>query len=414
MSASADERAPARQRAPEHRLHLAAVLRAERLRRQPGRAGAQEIEGGEDEVEDQRADRQPAEQRRIAEPADDRRVGQAEQRRRQEGAASSAGRSARHRRWVTAKGAAGPVGAGIVTAVAAGRDCRPQIDPICAACAVAACAALRGTQVETLPRLGPGEAGLAVAHGASDRPPSRLRRGFRRRITDFRWRILAGSPRSSSRTGSSRPAATTSRRRRRPDWLRLAHDPRYVDQVLSPGGAAADREGDRLPGRREGGAARALRHRRHGAGGAAGAGARHRLQHGRRQPPCRRARRRRLLACSTTSAVAAIGAAGRRRCRPRPGGRLRRAPGRRHGARSSPTSRASSPCRMHGEQQLPGAQGAVRSRRRRWPTAPATRPIWKRSCRRSAGAARRARAGHRLLQCRGRPACATTGSAGWR
>ena len=70
---------------PEHRLFLGGVAAAEGLGDETGRAGAQEIEGGEDDVEDERAGGQAAEQRGVAELADHRRVDQAEQRRRQIG-----------------------------------------------------------------------------------------------------------------------------------------------------------------------------------------------------------------------------------------------------------------------------------------------------------------------------------------
>ncbi len=71
--------------APEHRLFLQLVAAPESLGDEAGGAGAQEIEGGEDDIEDQRAGRQPAEQRRVAELADHRRIDDAEQRRRQIG-----------------------------------------------------------------------------------------------------------------------------------------------------------------------------------------------------------------------------------------------------------------------------------------------------------------------------------------
>ncbi len=64
---------------------LVAVVGAERLGDQPGRARAQEVEGGEDEIEDQRADRDAANQRRIAQLADDAEIDHADQRRRQIG-----------------------------------------------------------------------------------------------------------------------------------------------------------------------------------------------------------------------------------------------------------------------------------------------------------------------------------------
>ena len=49
------------------RLFLERVAAAESLRDEAGRAGAQEIEGREHDVENDRAGGQPAEQRRVAE-----------------------------------------------------------------------------------------------------------------------------------------------------------------------------------------------------------------------------------------------------------------------------------------------------------------------------------------------------------
>ena len=71
--------------ADEHRGDLAAVVGADGLGDEAGRAGAEEIEGREDEVEDERADRDTADQRRIAELADDGEIDHADQRRRQIG-----------------------------------------------------------------------------------------------------------------------------------------------------------------------------------------------------------------------------------------------------------------------------------------------------------------------------------------
>ena len=72
-------------RPPEHRLFFDCVTAAESLGDERGRAGAQEIEAGEDHVEDNGARCQAAQQRGIAELPDDRRVDQADQRRRQIG-----------------------------------------------------------------------------------------------------------------------------------------------------------------------------------------------------------------------------------------------------------------------------------------------------------------------------------------
>ena len=71
--------------AQQHRLLLDGVAASERLRDEAGRAGAQEVEGRKDDVENDRAGRQPAEQRGIAEMADDGRIDEADQRRRQIG-----------------------------------------------------------------------------------------------------------------------------------------------------------------------------------------------------------------------------------------------------------------------------------------------------------------------------------------
>lgn len=71
--------------APEHRLFLQGIAAPKRLCDEPGGARAQEIERGEDDVEDQCAGRQAAKQGGIAELADDSRVDQAEHRRRQIG-----------------------------------------------------------------------------------------------------------------------------------------------------------------------------------------------------------------------------------------------------------------------------------------------------------------------------------------
>jgi len=71
--------------APQHRLLLQRVAASEGLSDEAGGARAQEVEGGEDDVEDQRSRRKAAEQRRIAELADHRRVDDAEQWRRQIG-----------------------------------------------------------------------------------------------------------------------------------------------------------------------------------------------------------------------------------------------------------------------------------------------------------------------------------------
>ena len=87
------------QRTPENRLLLRLVAAAEGLRHQPGGGGAQEIEGGEDQVEEDRADREPGKQRRLAETADDGGIDQTEQRRRQEARASSARRSTGSAGW---------------------------------------------------------------------------------------------------------------------------------------------------------------------------------------------------------------------------------------------------------------------------------------------------------------------------
>ena len=61
------------------------VAAPERLGNEACRAGAQEIEGRKDDVEDDGAGRQAAEQRGITEMADDGRVDEADQRRRQIG-----------------------------------------------------------------------------------------------------------------------------------------------------------------------------------------------------------------------------------------------------------------------------------------------------------------------------------------
>ncbi len=74
-----------REGAPEDRLLLGLVAAAERLRDQTGGAGADEVEGGEDDVEHQRAGGEAADQRRVAELADDGGIDQAEQRRGQIG-----------------------------------------------------------------------------------------------------------------------------------------------------------------------------------------------------------------------------------------------------------------------------------------------------------------------------------------
>ena len=71
--------------AQQHRLLLDGVATPERLGDEARRAGAQEIEGRKDDVENDGAGRQAAEQRGVAEMADDRRVDQADQRRRQIG-----------------------------------------------------------------------------------------------------------------------------------------------------------------------------------------------------------------------------------------------------------------------------------------------------------------------------------------
>jgi hypothetical protein len=65
--------------APEHRLFLRFVAPAEGLRYEPRRACANEIEGGEYDVEDQRARRQPSEKGCIAELSDDCGIDQAKQ-----------------------------------------------------------------------------------------------------------------------------------------------------------------------------------------------------------------------------------------------------------------------------------------------------------------------------------------------
>ena len=61
------------------------VAASERLRDQARRSGAQEVEGRKDDVENDRASRQPAQQRGVAEMADHGRVDEADQRRRQIG-----------------------------------------------------------------------------------------------------------------------------------------------------------------------------------------------------------------------------------------------------------------------------------------------------------------------------------------
>ena len=70
---------------PEHRLLLQLVAPSEGLRDQARRSRAQKVEGGEDQVERQRAGGKAAEQRGVAELADHRRVDNAEKRRRQIG-----------------------------------------------------------------------------------------------------------------------------------------------------------------------------------------------------------------------------------------------------------------------------------------------------------------------------------------
>jgi hypothetical protein len=67
------------------RQKIAAVAGAVRLGREAGRAAPQEVESGEDDVEDDRADRDAADQRGVAEPADDGGVDEPDQRRREIG-----------------------------------------------------------------------------------------------------------------------------------------------------------------------------------------------------------------------------------------------------------------------------------------------------------------------------------------
>ena len=73
------------ERTPVDGLLFGLVTTPECLRNQAGRRGAQEIEGGEDQIEQDGADGQAADQRRIAQPADNRHVHQAQQRRGQIG-----------------------------------------------------------------------------------------------------------------------------------------------------------------------------------------------------------------------------------------------------------------------------------------------------------------------------------------
>ena len=73
------------QSAGEPGRRLAAVVGAHRLGDEAGGAGAEEIEGSEDEIEDQRTDRHAADQRRIAELADDAEIDDADDRRGQVG-----------------------------------------------------------------------------------------------------------------------------------------------------------------------------------------------------------------------------------------------------------------------------------------------------------------------------------------
>ena len=74
-----------RQCAPEHGLLLERVAPPHRLRDEAGGSGPEEVEGGEDEIEDDGAGGKAADQGRVAELADDRRVDHADQRRRQIG-----------------------------------------------------------------------------------------------------------------------------------------------------------------------------------------------------------------------------------------------------------------------------------------------------------------------------------------
>ncbi len=184
-------------------------------------------------------------------------------------------------------------------------------------------------------------------------------------------------------------------------WLDLAHDPAYVDQVLSCAVPEADRARDRLPGRRARLAARAARHGRDAAGGAAGAGTRHRLQHGRRQPP---------RPAGPGCGLLHVERRGRGRIGPRerglrradPGARPRRPPGRRHGRhlrRRRPRLHLLAARRA----QLPGAQDRLRPRHR-----PARRHrrrgLSGDAAHRTRHAGRASPPGPRLLQCRRRPA----------
>ncbi len=74
-----------RQRPPEHGLLFQRVAASHRLGDEAGRAGAEEVEGGEDQVEDDGAGGEAADQRRVAVLADDRGIDNADQRRRQVG-----------------------------------------------------------------------------------------------------------------------------------------------------------------------------------------------------------------------------------------------------------------------------------------------------------------------------------------
>jgi hypothetical protein len=69
--------------APEHGLLLGLVSPPEGLGDETGRRRAKEVEGREDDVEDDRADGEPADQGGIAQLADHRHVDDAEQRGRQ-------------------------------------------------------------------------------------------------------------------------------------------------------------------------------------------------------------------------------------------------------------------------------------------------------------------------------------------
>ncbi len=73
------------QRPRQHRLLARRIVPATRLRYETGRAGAQEVERAEDQIEDDGARRQTAERRRLSQPSDDGSVDDADQGRRHEG-----------------------------------------------------------------------------------------------------------------------------------------------------------------------------------------------------------------------------------------------------------------------------------------------------------------------------------------